>query len=116
MAMPPAAGSELDRALAALELLPFVGLVEAFGASAERLQRAVQPLFPEFRSFEAWENQTNRGERSLDQRLESIRAELGDACFEMLMETNKADMELYRRLRAAYAMSSDAAGPSTVPA
>ena len=51
MAVPAREGTELERALTALDRLPFVGLVEAFGPSAQALQEHVQVVFPDFRAL-----------------------------------------------------------------
>src|SRR5262249_10894079 len=48
MAVPVAEGTERERALMALDRLPFVGLVEAFGASVAALQERVRALLPGF--------------------------------------------------------------------
>lgn len=50
-ALVPGAGSEIDRALRALDLLQargVIGLVEDFDASIQRLFQRIQPVFPEF--------------------------------------------------------------------
>lgn len=102
MAVPVTEGSELQRALAAVERLPFVGLVEAFKASAERLQRLVQPMFPAFQSFDVWENSTKARNHTLEERVDSIRKELGEESFALIMEANQNDMALYERMQDEY--------------
>jgi hypothetical protein len=105
MALPAGGGSEQDRALAALDRLPFVGLVEAFRASAERLQRLVQAMVPPFRSFEvrANANLTRRG--NLEERLAQIQDELGEEGFALVMEANRGDLALHGRVRAIYGLA-----------
>jgi len=106
MAVPATEGSERDRALAAVERLPFVGLVEAFAASAELLQQLVQPMFPEFRSFDVRANVTAARRDNLAERLDDIREELGETCFDMVMAANEADMALYERVQAIFLQGS----------
>ncbi len=108
MAAPMQEGSELDRALAAVEHLPFVGLVEAFTASATLLQERARPMFPGFESFEAWENSTKARHRTLEDRLDDIRKELDDACYAEVTEANQADTVLYKKVVGLYAGGSGA--------
>jgi hypothetical protein len=95
MAVPGARGSELERALAAVDALPFVGLVEAFDASMRLLEQRVGGRFPAFRAFDAWENATSGRERSIEERVGRIRAELREDGFETLMEANRGDLAVY---------------------
>jgi hypothetical protein len=106
MAVPATEGSEQDRALAAVDRLPFVGLVEAFTASAELLQQLVRPMFPEFQSFDVRANVTPARRDNLAERLDDIREELDEACFAMVMSANEADMALYERVTALYEVAA----------
>ena len=99
----PGAEPELDRALAAVDQLPFVGLVEEFAASATTLQHFARAMFPDFASFEAWENSTKARHRTLDERLDEIRIELGDVDFADVLEANAGDLVLWERVREASA-------------
>jgi hypothetical protein len=99
MAVPVQEGTERERALMALDRLPFVGLVDAFAASAEVLQERVRWMFPDFQSFESWENSGRPRERALEERLDAIRRELGEECFALVMEVNKDDVALYNSAR-----------------
>ena len=107
MAVPVQEGTERKRALMALDRLPFVGLVEAFAASAEVLQEGVRRMFPDFQSFESWENSGRPRERSLEQRLDAIRRELGEECFALVMEVNKDDVALYNSARRRYQAATE---------
>ena len=84
---------------------PFVGLVEAFAASAQRLQQLVEPMFPEFRSFDVRTNVTAARRDRLEERLEEIRQELGQESFRLVMEANQEDIVLYAKIRDAYGLS-----------
>ena len=101
MAVPVAEGTERERALMALDRLPFVGLVEAFEASAMVLQERVRRMFPEFRAFDVWENSTTARGKPLEARLEEIRQELGEECFALVMAANEADLAVYEKVREA---------------
>lgn len=103
MAVPTAEGTERERALMALDRLPFVGLVDQFDASMAVLEQRVRAMFPEFRAFEAWENVTKSRERSLEERVAAIREELGEECFALVMEANEGDLAVYERVRGRYA-------------
>jgi hypothetical protein len=107
MAVPVQEGTERERALMALDRLPFVGLVEAFAASAQVLQEQVRRMFPDFQSFESWENSGRPRERSLEARLDAIRQELGEECFALAVEANKEDMILYEAARRRYQVMAE---------
>ncbi len=102
MAVPVGEGTERERALMALDRLPFVGLVEAFEASAAVLQERVRGMFQEFRAFDVWENSTTARGKPLEVRLDAIREELGEECFALVVAANEADLNLYDRVRQRY--------------
>lgn len=87
---------ELERALAAADALPFVGIVEEYDESLSRLgslltARGVSAteLVPLHR------NASTRQGRSLDEKLARLREELGDEVFEQLEQANADDLALY---------------------
>ncbi len=102
MMEPPRNGTELERALRAFDALPFIGAVEAFGASMQRLQTLLTPRIPNFRIFEASEN-VSRPRRTLDDRIAEIRTELGDELFDTLAAANADDFVLHRLALGQYA-------------
>lgn len=93
---------ELRRALDTAARLPFVGLVEAYDASIERLGELVRPLFPDFRTMALHENVTSRVDASADEKLEALRNELGSPLYERLAAENVHDLELFERVRLTY--------------
>lgn len=99
---PPSVGSESRRALLALESLPFVGLVEAFERSLQRLERRLQPLFQTFRAYSAKENVTRNLDKPLQVRLDEIEQEIGKPLFAELCAANANDIELFRRVERNY--------------
>jgi hypothetical protein len=103
MAVPVEEGGERERALMALDRLPFVGLVEEFGASAAALQERVRPLFPEFKALDVRVNMMASRPGSLEARLEETRRELGEETLATVMAANEADMNIYQRTCQMYA-------------
>jgi SAM-dependent methyltransferase len=83
MGAPANGGSELERALAALEEM-------------------VRAWFPEFQVFYAREN-VSRAPSSIEERLAQLKRELGDETFDLVAAANADDMELYHRALARYA-------------
>jgi hypothetical protein len=90
--------NERDRALAwsRLQALSFFGLVERFDDSILLLSRVLRERGIAFETQYEARNQSKR-ENSLEQRLERMRAELGQEMWEVLLERNKHDLELYER-------------------
>lgn len=87
--------SELDRALEALVKLPFVGLVEDFAGSAKRMEAWLKPYFPKFTAFSARKNVSASKETTLQERLESMRREIGEALYAELLDANLKDLCLH---------------------
>ncbi|HEX8233440.1 MAG TPA: hypothetical protein VF559_08875 [Caulobacteraceae bacterium] len=98
---------ELQRALRALDELPFVGLVEDFTQSMTRMEIYLRGYFPEFRAFGAKAN-VLRGGATLSERLRRVRAELGEAMWEQLLTANADDLLLWEEVAARYSHSGDA--------
>ncbi|GAA0741841.1 sulfotransferase family protein [Ideonella azotifigens] len=89
------AGSERERAVAALQRLPFVGIVEHFDASMAQLTQLIAPAFPEFRSFSVMENSSRGADLDLAARLAQLRETLGDEVYALLEASNADDLVLY---------------------
>jgi len=101
---------ELALAMDALHRLPFVGLVEAFEASLQRLSRLLPPT-PDTPPPPMRLNLTQLPGQDLPQRLDELRGSLGDALFARLVEANRSDLLLHASLRQLLAQTSDAAPP-----
>ena len=86
---------EAARALQALDGPLFVGLVEKFDASIRKLVEWLSPHFPDFRHQPVARNVTRDRTAPLEEKLEQIRAEIGDSCYAQLLEANSADMALF---------------------
>jgi hypothetical protein len=78
---PQGPGSERERAGRALEALPFVGLVDDYDRSIERLQSLLHPLFPTFRAFNVHINVTRARGGTVDESLRETEEELGADLF-----------------------------------
>lgn len=96
-------GSEAERALRALEALPFVGIVEEFESSLERLERWLAPHFSGFRKRLVERNVSRDPSLPLEERIARIAGELGPQAYERLLQLNAGDAELHRRALAARA-------------
>lgn len=99
--IPRSLGTERARALAAVDLLPFVGLVERFDQSIAVLQARIQHIFPNFQGFSVRKNVTAA---SLDEKtiLENIKLDLGFELFDIVVEANQGDLALYEKVKRLY--------------
>ena len=88
------------RAFRALDMLPFVGVVELFERSMLEMERWLRPHFPRFKALEAWQNATRETRTPPSERLDQIRKEIGDDLFDQVTEANHIDIEVHK---AAYA-------------
>lgn len=93
--VPNNVGSEFERAKLALETLPFVGIVEDYEGSVQRMTQWLKPHFPNFKANVHRLNTTRDSELSLENKLEAIREEVGDDMYQMLEIKNSADLDLY---------------------
>ncbi len=100
---PRETGTEIERAMRAIDRLPFIGLVEEFDRSIQRLEELVKPLLPSFRAIEAHRNATEWSPLSLESKLIKIEMDLGRTLFEELQDANAHDLEVYRVIRSRYA-------------
>lgn len=92
---PASEGSELERAQRALTALPFVGIVERFDASMQRLADLVREHYPDFRSADVAANSSRDPRVGLDDRLALMRDSLGAERHDALLAANAADLALY---------------------
>jgi hypothetical protein len=95
---------ERDRAFAALDELPFVGLVEEFSKSMRKLKALLRPRIPSFQDFEAWENSTSspkHGDGAAKR--PSLQEELGDETYAMVLDANRDDVAIYEEVARRYA-------------
>ncbi|HEX6684537.1 MAG TPA: hypothetical protein VF062_17165 [Candidatus Limnocylindrales bacterium] len=90
---------ELDRALRALDALPFVGLVEKFAESLARLQRLL--ISEGFEGVDLRPVRRNSSARldTLESRLDAMATEVGRECYEELERVNGDDLQFYKAAR-----------------
>lgn len=93
---------ETELALHTVATLPFIGLVEAFDESIQRLANWLSPHFPEFQAIAVAKN-VGRESATLEQKLTAIRAEIGEARYQQLLEANAGDMAVYQAVKDKYA-------------
>ena len=110
---PPSAGTELERALRAIQQLPFVGLVEAYDQSLERVGALVKPFMPQFELYAERRNATQPEDLTLDARLAAIEKELGRELYAELCRANADDLQLFEVVRARYPSTDAHATAST---
>lgn len=105
---PGGPSQELERALTTLASLPFVGLVEQYDRSIARLCDLVKPAFPDFKPLIVRRNADQpEDSRTIDERVAQVRAELGEAMHDALVEANRDDIALFEHVCALYPGDSD---------
>ncbi len=106
---PDSGDSELVRAERAIATLPFIGLVEAYEQSVNRLEELVRPHFPNFTAVIVRKNVTRKEPATIDEELEKIRKAAGDALYAELFDKNSDDLILFEELsrRYGYAPAGD---------
>jgi hypothetical protein len=98
----PSKGSELERAFRAMDALPFVGLVEAFQLSLDRLETQIRTLLPAFRAAASYENVRAKRGATLEERLALTRMALGDDFYGELCAANREDLALHERVSSRF--------------
>ena len=89
----------LSEALAILAQLPFVGIVDAFTASAARFNEVFFHAFDGLRLCNVMENVSRSTGTTIAERLRALRERLGQATYERLLVANELDLELYQMAR-----------------
>jgi len=96
-------GTPATLAIKALDSLPFVGLVDNYDKSIDRLTEWLLPHFPNFKPVIVTRNVTRSNTIPLDQKLEQIRAEIGPGCYDELLTANEADLAVFHAIQKRYA-------------
>lgn len=92
-------GDEATRANMAVEALPFVGVVEKYNDSLERLEKLLESEGFEGIALIPVEKNVSRTEKkTLEEKLTEIKAQLGDQVYSMLVDANKVDLEIWESL------------------
>jgi hypothetical protein len=103
--------TEWERARATLRRLPFIGLVEHFDESTERLQRWMTALLPGTALPSPPVPQANRTQpagQSLDDRLHILRRDLGQPLYRRLLDANREDLRIHQAVSRRYAAANAA--------
>ncbi|MCA1749065.1 MAG: hypothetical protein LC634_05865 [Sphingomonadales bacterium] len=102
MNFPDSEGARFNRALRAVDALPFVGLVEAYDRSVDRLARMLEPHFPDFEPLIVQENVSGGAAHDVEGRLAEIRQQLGNDLFLRLSDANREDTAIFESVRERY--------------
>jgi hypothetical protein len=93
------------RAVKVVDTLPFIGLVEEYAESIEKLATWLKPHFPEFQPIVFEANVTRDVSVPLDEWLSQIRQEIGPDLYQKVTDANKADFMLYERVKQRYTVA-----------
>lgn len=100
---PPAFGSELERSLKALDVLPFVGLVEEFDISLQKLEVWLKSEgFHDIAIAPKEQNISRDHKVSIEEKLAELEAQMGAQMFAYLVAANADDMALYEAVKARF--------------
>lgn len=103
----PGHGNYRARAQLAIDTLPFVGLVEAFEESVQRMTKLLNNYFPSFIPSTAHANAQPLATRpSLAERLTAIRSSIGDTFYDELTRSNADDLYIHEYVSAIYDRTS----------
>lgn len=92
-------GDEATRANMAIENLPFVGLVEKYSESLERLESLLASEGFEGIKLKPVEKNVSRGiKKTLDEKLNEIKEQLGEGVFNKLLLANEVDLSVWEKL------------------
>ncbi|NDY93374.1 sulfotransferase family 2 domain-containing protein [Ideonella livida] len=101
-------GTEREQALKAAQALPFIGVVEDFAGSMNRLEALLKPHFPDFKVRHVAANVSRDLSLGMDERLAQLRQKLGDAVFEQVRAANEDDEALYQAVCARFLTPAEA--------
>lgn len=105
-AYPQDTGTELERALRAVEALPFIGLVERYEQSLHVLRALLWPDFPDFKIKAFRKNASAEDDGSSPQeKIATLRGLLGDSFFSEIVEANADDLRIFDLVAQRYGAS-----------
>lgn len=102
MMFPNEVGDEAARAQMAIEQLPFVGLVEKYSESLAHLESLLKAEGFEDIKLKPVEKNVSRGvKKILDEKMNDIKAQLGEEFFSNLVLANEIDLNIWGNLNNA---------------
>jgi hypothetical protein len=107
-ALPIGPSGHLERALAVLDQIPGVGVVERYDESLDVLAAVLEPDFKGLRFRRGERNVDPERESTLEGRLESLHSGLGDDLYDELLAANSQDFELYEAANRRLDLMRDA--------
>ncbi len=90
----PVTASDYQKAVSTLERTKTIGLVRRYDESMVLFEEHLRPHFPELDLAYIPQN-INQPPATIEQRLQHLREELGDALYEQLCRANEYDLRLY---------------------
>jgi hypothetical protein len=97
----PVSDDDLARAVATVSLCQTIGVVEFFDESMVLFEEILQPVFPGLDLSYIKQNE-NQPPQSVDERIKSLKEQLGGDLYEMLVEKNAMDMKLYEIVKLRF--------------
>lgn len=89
-------GDEFARARKTIETLPFIGIVEQFSDSMSRLEKLLQSEgFKDIHLKPVEKNVSRDIKKTLSERLEEFENRLSPRVFNLLIDANRSDLDLY---------------------
>ncbi|MCM8827519.1 MAG: sulfotransferase family protein [Candidatus Omnitrophica bacterium] len=98
-------GSIFEKAVMALKKLPFVGIVERFDESLEKLEHIIREFYPNFKSYNVAKNVQVDPKTPIDERLKAIKQILGEEFYKKFEEANKEDIIFWNMVLEMYEVS-----------
>lgn len=103
MSVSPKEGVESERALIAVNRLPFIGVVDQYGQSLTKLNKALAiEGFGDVHLKILKKNVSSGQGSDLTSRLSDIKNQLGESLYNELVEANSVDMEIYKKVKDRY--------------
>ncbi|RJQ68740.1 MAG: hypothetical protein C4519_22870 [Desulfobacteraceae bacterium] len=95
--------TQLTHAKSFVDSVEMIGFVERFDDSMVLFEEILRLFLPDVDLSYRIQNVGQRREESLAERIDRLQAEIGGDAFQLLMERNRADLELYEHARNLFA-------------
>ena len=88
--------SEIEASIKAVDMLPFIGVVEQYDSSLSKLENWLKTEgFDDIKLQKMHVNASRKTKISLEKKIENIRSNIGEEIYEKLQNANKDDIEFY---------------------